>query len=127
MKYPRPWGQVPDLVNIDGVWGIPENWSSLPEGAQPVTRITLVTNNKNLNTNERYIDVVHLPDVYKRQHIHQLPSFPAADKKSFPEYWICLLYTSIPVLSIYFFNISAHIFPGAFLSCLYSIHIQFAL
>ena len=61
MKYPRPWGQVPDLVNIDGVWGIPENWSSLPEGAQPVTRITLVTNNKNLNTNERYIDVVHLP------------------------------------------------------------------
>ena len=25
--YPRPWGQVPDLVNIDGVWGIPENWS----------------------------------------------------------------------------------------------------
>ena len=61
MKYPRPWGQVPDLVNIDGVWGIPENWSSLPEGAQPVTRITLVTNNKNLNTNERYVDVVHLP------------------------------------------------------------------
>ena len=61
MAYPRPWGQVPDLVNIDGVWGIPENWSSLPEGAQPVARITLVTNNKNLNTNERYVDVVHLP------------------------------------------------------------------
>lgn len=61
MKYPRPWGQVPDLVNINGVWGIPENWSSLPEGAQPVTRITLVTNNKNLDTNERYVDVVHLP------------------------------------------------------------------
>ena len=61
MAYPRPWGPVPDLVNIDGVWGIPENWSSLPEGAQPVARITLVTNNKNLNTNERYVDVVHLP------------------------------------------------------------------
>ena len=61
MTYSRPWGQVPDLVNINGVWGIPENWSSLPEGAQPVTRITLVTNNKNLDTNERYVDVVHLP------------------------------------------------------------------
>ena len=61
MSYPRPWGQVPDLVNIDGVWGIPENWSSLPEGAQPTTRVTLVTNNKNLDTNERYIDIVHLP------------------------------------------------------------------
>lgn len=61
MAYSRPWGQVPDLVNIDGVWGIPENWSSLPEGAQPTTRIVLYTNNKNLSTNERYIDVVHLP------------------------------------------------------------------
>ena len=61
MTYSRPWGQVPDLVNIDGVWGIPENWSSLPEGAQPTTRIVLYTNNKNLSTNERYIDVVHLP------------------------------------------------------------------
>ena len=61
MTYSRPWGQVPDLVNINGVWGIPENWSSLPEGAQPTTRIVLYTNNKNLSTNERYIDVVHLP------------------------------------------------------------------
>ena len=58
---PRPWGEVPDLVNIDGKWGIPENWSTLPEGAQPTLRITLVTNNKKLSTNERYIDVVRLP------------------------------------------------------------------
>lgn len=58
---PRPWGTVPDLVCIDGVWGIPENWALLPEGAQPTTRITLITNNKNLSTRERYVDVVHLP------------------------------------------------------------------
>lgn len=61
MTYPRPWGQVPDLVNLNGLWGIPENWSLLPEGAQQTTRIVLWTNNKNLSSNERYIDVVHLP------------------------------------------------------------------
>ncbi|RJW46159.1 choline-binding protein [Clostridiales bacterium TF09-2AC] len=59
--YSRPWGQVPDLVNIDGIWGIPENWSILPEGSQPTTCITLLTNNKNLSTNERHVHVVHLP------------------------------------------------------------------
>ena len=62
LTYPRPWGTVPDLVNINGIWGIPENESILPEGIQPATRITLVTNNKNMPTNERYIDVVHLPE-----------------------------------------------------------------
>ncbi len=61
--YPRPWGQVPDLVNVDGVWGIPENWGILPEGAQPTTRMVLFTNNKNLDTNEKwYVDIVHLPN-----------------------------------------------------------------
>ena len=60
-SYARPWGQVSDLVNIDGVWGIPENWSILPEGSQPTTRIILLTNNNNYSSNERYIDVVHLP------------------------------------------------------------------
>lgn len=60
--YPRPWGQVPDLVNINGIWGIPENWALLPEGSQSVTRIVLLTNNKNFSTNERYVDVTHLPD-----------------------------------------------------------------
>ena len=62
MQYSRPWGTVPDLVNIDGVWGIPENWANLPAGSQPTLRITLLTNNKNMDTNERYIDVVHLPN-----------------------------------------------------------------
>lgn len=61
MDYPRPWGQVPDLINIDGLWGIPENWSLLPENAQQTTRIVLRTNNKNLSSKERYVDVVHLP------------------------------------------------------------------
>ena len=61
MEYSRPWGTVPDLVNINGVWGIPENWASLPEGSQPTLRITLWTNNGNMSTNERHIDVVHLP------------------------------------------------------------------
>ncbi len=60
--YARPWGQVPDLVNVNGVWGIPENWSVMPEGSQPTTRIVLLTNNKNFSSNERYIDVVHLPE-----------------------------------------------------------------
>lgn len=61
MTYPRPWGTVPDLVNIDGVWGIPENWSILPEGSQSTLQIVLQTNYKNLDTNKRYIHVVHLP------------------------------------------------------------------
>ena len=61
MQYSRPWGVVPALVNIDGVWGIPENWSSLPEGSQPTTQIVLKTNNKNLSTDKRIINVVHLP------------------------------------------------------------------
>ena len=58
---PRPWGQVPELVNVNGLWGIPENWVALPAGAQPTTRMVLVTNNKNMDTNERYVDIVSLP------------------------------------------------------------------
>lgn len=61
LQYTQPWGTVPDLVNVNGVWGIPENWSSLPDGSQPTLRITLWTNNGNMDSNERYIDVVHLP------------------------------------------------------------------
>ena len=61
MTYSRPWGTVPDLVNIDGKWGIPENWSSMPEGAQPTPQIVLKTNYKTLNTDKRYVNVVHLP------------------------------------------------------------------
>lgn len=59
--YGRPWGTVPELVNINGLWGIPENEALLPEGAQQVTRIILHTNNKNLESSERYVDVVALP------------------------------------------------------------------
>lgn len=62
LTYSRPWGTVPDLVNIDGIWGIPENWDVLPEGSQSTMTIVLKTNNKNLDTDKRYIDVVHLPD-----------------------------------------------------------------
>ena len=61
LTYPRPWGTVPDLVNINGLWGIPENWDDMPEGSQPTTQIVLKTNNKNLDTDKRYIHVVHLP------------------------------------------------------------------
>ena len=61
MNYSRPWGTVPDLVNIDGKWGIPENWSSMPEGAQPTLQIVLKTNYKTLNTDKRYVNDVHLP------------------------------------------------------------------
>ena len=62
MTYSRPWGTVPDLVNVNGVWAIPENWSSLPEGTQPTLQIVLKTNYKNLDTDKRYINVVHLPN-----------------------------------------------------------------
>ena len=62
MTYSRPWGTVPDLVNINGKWGIPENWSSMPEGAQPTLQIVLKTNYKTLNTDKRYVNVVHLPN-----------------------------------------------------------------
>ncbi|MFR6347880.1 MAG: choline-binding protein [Enterocloster aldenensis] len=58
---PKPWGQVPALVNINGIWGIPENWPLLPEGSQSYTRMTLTTNNKKMATKERYVDIVHLP------------------------------------------------------------------
>lgn len=61
MQYSRPWGQVPALVNVDGLWGIPENWLSMPEGSQQVTQIVLKTNNKNLPTDKRTINVVHMP------------------------------------------------------------------
>lgn len=58
---PRPWGEVPELVNVNGVWAIPENQALLPEGTQPVSRIVLITNNKNSASRERYVDVVRLP------------------------------------------------------------------
>lgn len=61
MTYSRPWGTVPDLVNVNGVWGIPENWASLPEGTQPTMEIVLKTNYKNLDTDKRYVYVTHLP------------------------------------------------------------------
>ncbi len=57
----KPWGQVPALANINGVWGIPENWSLIPEGSQPYTRMVLTTNNKKMATKERYVDIVYLP------------------------------------------------------------------
>ena len=57
----QPWGVVPDLINVGGVWAIPENWGSLPTGIQPVLTITLVTNNGNSSARERYIHVTHLP------------------------------------------------------------------
>ena len=58
----RPWGTVPDLVNYNGIWAVPDNERQIPDGIQPTLQITLLTNNKNMDTNERYIDVVHLPD-----------------------------------------------------------------
>lgn len=61
MAYSRPWGQVPALVNVDGIWAIPENLASLPEGTQPTLQIVLYTNNGKLPEKERYIDVVRLP------------------------------------------------------------------
>lgn len=60
-EYSRPWGEVPTLVNADGIWAIPENQPLLPEGIQPTLQIVLVTNNKNFSSKERYIDVVRLP------------------------------------------------------------------
>lgn len=62
MTYTRPWGTVPELVNVNGIWAIPENWSSLPEGTQPTLQIVLKTNYKNLDSDKRYIHVVHLPN-----------------------------------------------------------------
>ena len=62
LSYSRPWGTAPDLVNVNGKWGIPENWSSMPEGSQPTLQIVLKTNYKNLDTDKRYIHVVHLPN-----------------------------------------------------------------
>lgn len=57
----KPWGTVPDLAYVDGKWGIPENWESMPEGSHPTLEIVLTTNNKNYSFKERYIDVVKLP------------------------------------------------------------------
>ena len=62
MKYPRPWGEVPTLNNVDGVWAIPENWPMLPEDSQSTLQIVLFTNNNKLPDKERYIDVVKLPN-----------------------------------------------------------------
>ena len=60
-SYSKPWGEAPDLAYIDGKWGIPENWTFMPEGSQQTLQIVLVTNNKNFSSKERYIDVVKLP------------------------------------------------------------------
>ena len=67
---PKPWGQVPDLVNVNGLWGVPSNWTAI-SGAQAVSTIVLVTNNGNSSTRERYIHVTHLPDNVS---VSQLPA-----------------------------------------------------
>ena len=59
--YHRPWGEVPALVNVDGVWAIPENQPLLPEGTQSTLQIVLYTNNGKLPNKERYVDVLKLP------------------------------------------------------------------
>ena len=56
-----PGGQVPELVNVNGVWAIPENQPLLPAGTQPTLQIVLYTNNGKLPDKYRYIDVVSLP------------------------------------------------------------------
>lgn len=59
---PKPWGQpIPDLANVNGVWGIPENWPSMPADSHPTLQIVLTTNNKDFATKERYVDIVKLP------------------------------------------------------------------
>ena len=70
-SYPKPWGQVPDLVNVNGLWGVPANWGAMPAGAQAVSTIVLVTNNGNSSTRERYVHVTHLPDGVS---VSQLPA-----------------------------------------------------
>lgn len=60
-QYPRNWGQVPELVNVNGLWAVPENQPALPEGIQPTLQIVLYTNNGKLPDKYRYIDVVSLP------------------------------------------------------------------
>ena len=67
---PKPWGQVPDLVNVNGLWGVLSNWAAI-SGAQAVSTIVLVTNNGNSSTRERYIHVTHLPDNVS---VSQLPA-----------------------------------------------------
>ena len=61
LVYGKPWGQVPELVNVNGVWAIPENQPLLPAGTQPTLQIVLYTNNGKLPDKYRYIDVVSLP------------------------------------------------------------------
>ena len=39
LVYGKPWGQVPELVNANGVWAIPENQPLLPAGTQPTQRL----------------------------------------------------------------------------------------
>lgn len=68
---PKPWGQAPDLAYVDGKWGIPENWMTMPEESHPTLQIVLVTNNNNLATRERYINVVKLPEGVSKE---ELPS-----------------------------------------------------
>lgn len=60
---PKPWGQeVPDLAYVNGVWGIPENWPSMPADSHPTLQIVLTTNNNDFTSKERYVDVVRLPN-----------------------------------------------------------------
>ncbi len=76
MTYSRPWGTVPDLVNIDGKWGIPENWATIPQNPQSVMQIVLKTNYKTLSTDKRYVNVVHLPSNIS-------PSSPPAEVRKY--------------------------------------------
>lgn len=53
----EPWGELPDLTQVNGQWAVPDTWNNMEDGTYKTTQIEI-----KLDVNTRhYIDLVKLP------------------------------------------------------------------
>lgn len=53
----EPWGELPDLTQVNGQWAVPDTWNNMEDGTYKTTQIEI-----KLDVNARhYIDLVKLP------------------------------------------------------------------
>lgn len=55
--YGEPWGELPDLTQVNGQWAVPDTWNNMEDGTYKTTQLWLKID---VNTSQ-YIDLVKLP------------------------------------------------------------------
>lgn len=53
----EPWGELPDLTQVNGQWAVPDTWNNMEDGTYKTTQLWIQLD---VNTSH-YIDLVKLP------------------------------------------------------------------